>query len=95
MRTGERTQEPVGLMPMQDDVGLDLQHPGKSLAWRHSPITSRRQTLRSLRLVYQSASSRPCLKNKEQRQRIRHVRLTSGLLRQTHRQVYVDMGIYI
>lgn len=31
MQTGEMTQEPVGLMPMQENVGSD---PGKSLAWR-------------------------------------------------------------
>lgn len=51
MQTGEMTQEPVGLMSMQENVGSDPQHPGKSLAWRHSPITPRRQTLSSLRLV--------------------------------------------
>lgn len=34
MQTGEMTQEPVGLMTMQENVGSDPQHPGKRLAWR-------------------------------------------------------------
>lgn len=29
MQTGEMTQEPVSLMSMQENVGSDLQHPGK------------------------------------------------------------------